>query len=203
MRSDLKSVEDKFSRLMEYAKRLDEFDKDWSHLKNQEDFSRVRELPIVQRQPLDALYAGGRQDALNLKNWFYELEDVSRYPTLSSFVDITSPAVQRALEGGAGVLANARDAYQLLGFEIWSVHQMFELAERQRVIAEAALRTLDAMKNTNLYKEERGESIVTGKSGMTINYNSFNTQSIIQSSGATLVASADTSQLFVSLRTKI
>lgn len=188
---------------MEYAKRLDDLDKDWSHLKNQEDFSLVWELPADQRQPLDALYAGGRQDALNLKNWFYELEDVSRHPTLSSFVDIMLPAVQRTLATSESVLANARNAYQSLESKIWSVSQMFELTNRQLAIAKAAADTLDSMRKTNLYKEERGEPTVPDKSHTTINYNSFNSQSIIQSSGATLTTSADTNLLFFNLRSKI
>lgn len=202
MRSDLKSVEDKVSRLMEYAKRLDELDKDWLHLKNQEDFSSVWELPATQRQPLEALYAGGRQDALNLKSWFYELDDVSRHPTLSSFVDVTLPAVQKTLATSESVLANARNAYQSLDSTIWSVSQMFELTNRQLDIARAAADTLDSMRKTNLYKEERGEPTVPDKSHTTIN-NSFNSQSIIQSSGASLVTSADTNLLFVNLRSKI
>lgn len=201
MRSDLKQIEDKVARIREYAKALGEFDRDWSHLKNQEDYSSVWHLPEPHKQPLDALYAEGRQDAVNLKNWFLELDNPALRPTLTSFVDDTLPALEETLEKSKARLEAAKSAHEELDRRFWSISQMLQLTEKQSKIVAAAIQVLQSMKNSNIYREERGESIALANPSIMIN--SYNTQSIIQSSGSSLVVSSNTVTLFAEIRAKI
>lgn len=201
MRSDLKQVEDKAARLREYAKTLDQLDRDWSHLRYQEDYRSIWQLPDEFRQPFDKLYAQGRQDAVNLKNWFWELDDPARRPTLSSFVDGILPTLEQSLEESKARVITAKAAHDSLDHKFWSVSQMLQLTEKQSNIIDASIKVLLSMKKSNLYREERGETIVPDKPSIMIN--SYNQQSIIQSPGSSLTVSANTTTLFAEIRTKI
>lgn len=203
MRSDLKQIEDKASRIFEYAKTLDELERQWSHLKNQEDYPATWKLPPALGEPIGNLYAGGRQDAINVKNWFLELDDPSQKPTLSSFVDTTLPALKRTIDETKIRLELAEIAHDKLDSKFWSVSQMIQLTIRQSDIISAAIRTLESMKNTNLYREEQGETVMLDKPSITINTNSYNTHSIIQSPNSTLSFNNENINIFANLKIKI
>ena len=202
MRSDLKEVEDKAYRLAEFAKKLRDLDRDWSHLKNQEDFPKVWALEKEHRHPIENLYAGGRQDAINLSCWFCELDDAAKHPTLKSFVDVMLPALERTVDDARTRVKVAKAAHEALENRFWSVVGMTTLTVDQISIAEASIATLNAMKRSKLYREESGEHVVTDQPSVVIT-NSYNTNSNINSNHSSVTVTQSTTDLFVKIRSAV
>ncbi len=88
IRDDFRSVETWLQRLLVYARALFDNNRgDWSHLRNQEDFSRVYSFPASERVPLENLYAHGRDLAVAMSDQLTRFNWIQEYPTLKSFVD--------------------------------------------------------------------------------------------------------------------
>ena len=202
MRSDLKQVEHQANRIAEHAKAFVEFSQRWSHLKNKEDFPRFGDLPQNQLLPIDSLYAEGSQDAINIKNWFWDLNDVTVHPNLKSFIDSTMPAVEKTIADATTRLAPAEQAHVETGRRYWSVSQMIELTKRQISVAQSSLSTMETLKRSSLYREENGEIVVNDRSVININTNSHNTNSNINSPHSSVQISSNES-IFVELSSAI
>lgn len=177
MRSDLRQVEDKASRIFEYADTFDSFDKDWSHLKNNEDYPQDWRLPPDEGRPINAIYANGRQDAINIKNWFWQLNSPEAHPTLKSFVDAILPALEFTLEQATATLESAKKAHSENDERYWSVGEMIKLTQKQVALIKSSIQTVQLLKASKLYREENGEEIMTDDKHIIINTNSYNNNS--------------------------
>lgn len=183
MRSDLKQVEDEVSRVFEYSNTFHSFDKDWSHLKNKEDYPQGWRLPPDEGVPIDAIYANGRQDAIDIKNWFWQLDSPEMHPTLKSFVDIMIPALESKLDHAIATLKDAEKAHSANGEKYWSVGEMIKLTRKQVGLINSSIQTVQRLKSSKLYREENGEKIMGEEKGVAININSHNNNSNINSQG--------------------
>ena len=186
MRSDLRQVEDEVSRIFEYANTFQLFDKDWSHLKNKEDYPQGWRLPPDEGGPIDSIYANGRQDAIDIKNWLWQLESPEIHPTLKSFVDIMIPALEKKLEQAVATLEDAEKAHSTNGKKYWSVGEMIKLTHKQVGLIKSSILTVQRLKSSKLYREENGEKIMDEEKGIAININSHNNNSNINSQSASV-----------------
>jgi hypothetical protein len=88
IRPDLQTAAHLLSRLVEYSKVFHNYNFDrWPHLKNNEDFKKVYELPWQQRSPLEDIYADGRNLAGFMATRLIEFNHAGIFPTLKSYVD--------------------------------------------------------------------------------------------------------------------
>lgn len=180
VRRDLESVAPHISRLLNIGLEFYKHDKDWVHLKNEEDFRFIVRIPAEKRYKVEAIYSTGRDMAIFMGSSLLEINtDFGRYPTLNSVVE----HFKKSWVYGAyspEILEEARQVCTDHGVELWSVGQMITLFNRQESLLEAVRSTLEMLKRSDLYKEENGEIIMkketsitlSGVSGSSININS-------------------------------
>ncbi|CAG9297454.1 hypothetical protein [Celerinatantimonas diazotrophica] len=180
IRKDLESVAPYISRLISVGEEFRAFDKDWSHLKNQEDFRFVSRVPYEKRHKVEAVYADGRDMAIYMYDALLSINsDFSRYPTLTAIVE----AFKNTWVYGSydpEVPNVASDVCVEHDVDLWSVKQMVALFKKQEQLLAAVRVTLQMLQNSDLYKMENGIPVmkqeaniqVSGNSGSSININS-------------------------------
>jgi hypothetical protein len=177
VRKDLEEVSPHIARLLSFAKEFTANNKDWSHLKNQEDFKFVHRVPDNDRHKVEALYCDGRDMAIYMAGTLAEINyDFSRFPTLTSIV-----------EGFDDIWVNgnydekvpdtAIEICKLHDVNLWSVNKMFHLFKRQEKLLAAIRGTLNILKASDLYKLENGIEIMS-KENTTINVSGISSSSI-------------------------
>lgn len=180
IRRDLESVAPYISRLLSVGEEFRAFDKDWSHLKNQEDFRFVSRVPYEERHKVEAVYADGRDMAIYMKDALLAINsDFSRYPTLTAIVEaFKSSWVYGNYDPEVPDVAKAVCAEH--DVDLWSVNQMVALFKKQEQLLAAVRVTLQMLQNSDLYNMENGKPImkqeanihVNGVLGSSININS-------------------------------
>ncbi|WP_312479437.1 hypothetical protein [Stutzerimonas nitrititolerans] len=180
IRKDLESVAPSISRLLSVGEEFRGFDKDWSHLKNQEDFRFISRVPHQERYKVEALYAGGRDMAIYMYDSLLSINyDFSRYPTLTAIIE----AFKNSWVYGnydQEVPDVAKATCEKHDVNLWSVNQMVALFKKQEQLLAAVRVTLQMLQDSDLYKMENGIKImkqeaninVSGVSGSSININS-------------------------------
>lgn len=184
IRRDLESIAPHISRLLFIGAEFSNNDKDWSHLKNQEDFRFVSRVPYEKRHKVETVYADGRGMAIYMKDALLSINhDFSRYPTLTSIVE----AFKNSWVYGnydPDVPNVAKNICLESDVDLWSVNQMVILFKKQEQLLAAVRVTLQMLQNSELYKMESGEPIM--KQEANIHLNGVSGSSInINSSGAT------------------
>lgn len=157
IRDDFKAVESFLSRLVQYARgfRTNNLEH-WSHLKNQEDFSRVYLMQNEFRFPFEGIYGDGRDLAVAMADRLVRFNDVNLFPTLTSFV--------QSFNGGwlfqINELESQSNAAKVLLARVsnppWAVERMIELFDEQIGLLRAAKQTIDSLRETDIYKWENG-----------------------------------------------
>ncbi|OEF01516.1 hypothetical protein A136_02410 [Vibrio crassostreae 9ZC13] len=185
VRKDLEEVSPHISRLLSFAKEFSANNKDWSHLKNQEDFKFVHRVPDHDRHKVEALYCDGRDMAMYMAGTLAEINyDFSRFPTLTSIVEGFD---EGRVNGNYDekVPDTAVEICKLHDVKLWSVDQMFHLFKRQEKLLSAIRGTLNILKASDLYKLENGIEVMS-KENTTINVSGISSSSInINSDSAT------------------
>lgn len=188
IRKDLEEVSPHIARLLSFANEFSANNKDWSHLKNQEDFRFIYRLPNSERPKVEALYCDGRDMAIYMGGTLAEINyDFSRFPTLTSIVE----GFDESWVSGnydETVPDTAIEICKLHDVNIWSVNQMFHLFKRQEKLLSAIRGTMNILKGSDLYKLENGIKImskdkatinVSGVSNSSININSDNSTALV------------------------
>lgn len=180
IRKDLDSVAPYISRLLSIGEEFRTFDKDWSHLKNQEDFRFVSMVPYEKRHKVEAVYADGRDMAIYMYDALLSINsDFNRYPTVTAIVE----AFKNTWVYGSydpEVPNVAKEVCAKHNVDLWSISQMVALFKKQEQLLEVVRVTLRILENSDLYKMENGIPImkqeaniqVSGNSGSSININS-------------------------------
>ncbi len=180
IRKDLESVAPYISRLLSVGEEFRSFDRDWSHLKNREDFRFVSRVPQQERHKVEAVYACGRDMAIYMYGSLLSInDDFSRYPTLTAIIE----AFKNSWVYGnydQDIPHVAKAICEKHHVNLWSVDQMVVLFKKQEQLLAAVRVTLQMLKNSDLYKMENGIAImrqeanihVSGVSGSSININS-------------------------------
>ncbi len=181
IRQDLESVAPHITRLLNIGMEFYNHDKDWVHLKNEEDFKFIYRVPSNERYKVEAIYSTGRDMAMYMGSYLLEINtDYGRFPTLNSVIEHFK---ESWVYGGYSpeIVSEARKTCTDHGIELWSVGRMIQLFQRQENLLEAVRSTFEILKRSDLYREENGEIIVknegialSGISGSSININSAN-----------------------------
>jgi len=159
LRSDFRGVEDLINRLREYAKQFATYNvRDWSHLKNREDFGGVYRLPLESRQPLENVYAHGRDLAIGMADVLERYGEVGMYPTFTSYVAGVEKSVESYLTEAREVIVGGEKTISGLSEHPWACAEMIRLYKIQvRILESLRDEWIPRAKNSGLYKEESGQ----------------------------------------------
>ncbi|HCT3566605.1 TPA: hypothetical protein OTU00_004781 [Escherichia coli] len=184
IRKDLESVAQYISRLLSIGYEFSRFDKDWVHLKNEEDFRFISRIPFATRNKVEAVYAEGRDMALYMSDELLSINsNFSKFPTLTAIIERFKDTWVYG-NYDSKVPNIAKKTCEENAVQLWSVEQMCSLFKKQEQLLAAVRITLQMLQDSDLYKMENGLPLmkqeanihVSGISGSSIN---------IHSSGAT------------------
>lgn len=184
IRKDLESVSSQISRLLSIGNEFRNFDRDWSHFKNKEDFHFLLRTPQDERNKIEVVYSDGRDMAIYMSDALLSINsDFGRYPTLTAIVD----GFNNSWVAGnydPNVPDIAKSTCEKHNINLWSVNKMIDLFKKQEDLLSAVRVTLGILRGSDLYKMENGQPIM--KQEANINVSGVSGSSIvINSSGAT------------------
>ncbi len=159
LRSDFSGVEDLINRLREYAKQFATYSRqEWSHLKNETNFSAVYKLPVGIRDPLERVYADGRDLAVGMAYLLRDFNEVGMHPTFKSFVASIEETVESYLAKARETIPKGEKALSISPEQPWACGQMLELYKTQvRILESLRDEWIPRAKDSRLYKEESGK----------------------------------------------
>lgn len=192
VRNDLRDVEGLISRLLSIGETFRKNDKDWSHLKNREDWYMIdRASDGRKKVQVERIYSDGRDMALFMSDALCSINhDFTKYPALTSIINgFKNTWVYSDLES---VLTAGRAAHDELQLNNWAFSQMATLFQGQIDLANAVRQTLDMLRATDLYKQENGLPVDKDKGTVTIQNVSHSAISV-NSSGVTQTITSDSS----------
>src|ERR1039458_9695951 len=166
IRPDFECVKTQLTRLLVYSEQADAFNiKDWSHLKNQEDFMNVYGLEPELRIAYENIYGDGRDLAVWISRHFSSFNDVGTFPTLKSYVESFQGSwVYQIIELKAQI-KQTRTLIEQNGSP-WAVRQMVGLFESEIAMLEAALDVIGELKISDLYLRETKNNATTPKASI-------------------------------------
>lgn len=170
IRKDFESVAPYIYRLAQIGNSFAEHNiQDWSHLKGREDFKDVYTLQQPRRLQFEELYAKGRDCAIGMSTLLSEFNNVSRCPTLSSYIDSLENSWANQIEPLQQFIYETKALAVTEGQSPWAVHSMIELFEDQLHLLNAVKNTISIIKQSHLYKLEKGEETMEKESSIKIN----------------------------------
>jgi hypothetical protein len=159
IRKDLKSAELFLNRLLEYSKVFDRYNiKDWSHLKNQEDFDRIYNFSDEERADIEKIYGTGRDIAVHMSFKLQAFNYADQYPTITSFINSFKDGWLDEFEILVNISKSAKIKAQSLKSCPWAVDQL-----------KAVKDTLNQLKTTDIFKIENGIDIMKENKGIVYN----------------------------------
>lgn len=196
IRKDFKPAELFIERLLKLAQAFEENDlRRWPHLKNHEDFDRIYSFQGFLRDPIEDIYKDGRDCAIAMSDKLRSFNYADDYPTLSAFVDSFECGWVYQVDLLLDVCQKAESAAASAPITVWAVGEMIDLFKDQLKMLEAVKNTLSLIKQTHLYKMEKGivpvdklESIHINAGGRVL-INSTDNSTNITVSNATLFVS--------------
>lgn len=157
LRADLKEVDAQISRLLAIGEAFRSKNRDWSHLKNKEDWGRnIYQIQDGLKQAkVERIYCDGRDMAGFMADALLSINfDITRYPTLTSIIErFKGGWVYSDLDP---VVEEAQRIHEELNLNCWAFNQMVSTFKEQQNLAKVVRQTLDQMKNSDLYKRENG-----------------------------------------------
>lgn len=169
IRKDFESASTFLFRLAGLGNQFRRFNADeWPHLKNREDFNRIYRLPDEQRYQLEELYAKGRDCAIFMGFRLNEFNDVGQFPSLVEYIDsfVTTWAYEH--EELQEFIKGIKSLADSLENPPWAVLRMIHVFEEQLRLLASVRQTIEFLKQTNLYKMEKGEVPVERESAINI-----------------------------------
>lgn len=158
IRKDFESVSTFLFRFAGIGEQFRRFDNnDWPHLKNREDFNRIYSLPDKERYPLEELYAKGRDCAGFMGSRLREFNDVGLFPSLAEYVDSFASTWAYEHEDLQEFIEGIKSLADSLKHPPWSVRRMIEVFEDQLRLLASVRQTIQLLKQTYLYRMEKGE----------------------------------------------
>jgi hypothetical protein len=162
IRSDFQPVSLLLNRLIEYAKAFREnFLEHWPNLKNKEDFERVYSLESDCRRTLEKIYSVGRELAGFMSESLVEFNYSKSFPTLKSFVDSFKGGWIYQIDKLENLSQAAKNKYSDLDSRPWAVGQMIILFDDQIKLLLSVKKTIEGIKEIDIYKWENGNSQLT------------------------------------------
>jgi hypothetical protein len=198
IRKDFESVATFIHRLaglgIQFARYNNE---DWPHLKNREDFQNIYRLPDKERVQLEELYAKGRDCASFMGSRLREFNDVGQFPSLAEYVDAFDRTWVNERDDLQEFIVKIKSIAEGLERTPWAVGRMIDVFEDQLRLLASVRQTIDLLKQSNLYKIEKGEAPVEKEAN--INIGSINGKVNINSIDNSTNISIDSSSIFSGL----
>jgi hypothetical protein len=169
IRKDFESVATFIHRLAGLGEKFSHYNnQDWPHLKNREDFQRVYRFADKERIQFEDLYAKGRDCAGFMGSRLREFNDVGQFPSLAEYIDSFDHSWVNHRAELQAFIDNIRVITDSLEHPPWAVSRMIEVFADQLRLLASVRKTLDLLKQTNLYRIEMGEAPVEKESNITI-----------------------------------
>ncbi len=157
IRGDFKEVEGHVSRLLAIGEEFRSKDRDWSHMKNREDWGRnlYKITDGRKRSIFERLYCDGRDMGLFMSEALCSINyDITTYPTITSVTEeLDGSWIDLDLDHVVEDAQEVVDEYEL---NCWAFDQMVVIFKDQQRLAKVVRNTLDLLKETDLYKLENG-----------------------------------------------
>lgn len=152
IRKDFEGAGPGLFRLVVLAETFADNDDDWSHLKNQEDFVDIYQMPRPIKEAFEKVYAEGRELAGAMARDLVAFNDPRRYPTLGSYLAM----MDKWMPHLAGVEAIGRAAHEAeAGVTApWAARRMLALFDRQLDMFREALRVAGRLRESSLFRWE-------------------------------------------------
>lgn len=183
VRTDLREVEGYIHRLLSIGQDFGEKDREWGHLKNKEDWSRVYSISDADaRAAVEKIYGTGRDMAIFMSRELSAINtDFGRYPTLTSILEQFAQTwvYSEELES---ISSTSRAAAQSVGFENYALAKMLETFDEQVRLLTVVRDTFKILRDTDLYRQEN-QLPARPPSGSVILQNVSNSQVAVQSQG--------------------
>lgn len=158
IRKDLEPVSQYLQRLMTYGEVFHRNNvKEWSDLCYQQDFEKIYQLNFEDRNPLEEIYATGRDLAVHMSHKLEAFNYAEDYPTLTSYIESFSTGWLTEIDVLEKISQTAKDKCSELGSYPWAIKMMIVLFDKQVDLLRTIQTTLDIMKTSDLYKIENGE----------------------------------------------
>lgn len=158
IRADFKEVECLLNKLVECSNAFNMYEKDWVHLKNNEDFSEIYNFPHSDRLPLEDIYAKGR----GLSCISYELIQFNYsdyFATLTLFIDSIEPLID--IDHYKLVSQQAKNQCLALNNIPYATKIMIELFDKQITLLSHIKQVINSLKESEVYKWENGKHQIT------------------------------------------
>ena len=170
IRNDLKTAEMFLNRLLEYSKAFSRYNrKDWSHLKNREDYDRVYDLSDDVRYDLEKIYSTGRDISICMSSMLQDFNYADQYPTITSFINSFKGTWLDDFDTLENISKKGKIRSQELKNCPWAVDEMIRLFDRQLDLLKAVKNTLNQLKTTDIFKIENGIDIMKDNQGIVYN----------------------------------
>jgi hypothetical protein len=155
IRPDFKEAEPQLQQFVVFADAFQRFNfQEWPALKNNSDFELVYRLDFAASNQLQAIYADGRDVAVNMSSKLLAFNWPTEFVTLKSYVDSFKPDswVYDTARLSKQV-ADAENTARSLGSKAPSIMgQMFALFRKQIEMLDAVRGTLGMLKTSKLYQ---------------------------------------------------
>lgn len=171
IRKDLLEISDLLQRLIVFSGVFwKNNSKVWPYLKNREDFHRVYALKDEHRYPLEEVYATGRDIAGYMSMQLTLFNEPDIYPTLTSFINSFKGSWLDKIDQLKKITKKAHNISEELKNCPWAVGRMIKLFNDQLDMFKPIKRSLDILRETDLFKRENGEAVMEeAKGGDTFN----------------------------------
>ena len=198
IRKDFESVATFIHRLVGLGIEFARYDNEiWPHLKNREDYQNIYQLPDKERVQLENLYAKGRDCAGFMGSRLREFNDVGQFPSLSEYVDAFDKTWVNEGDDLQEFIVKTKSIAEGLERKPWAVGRMIDIFEDQLRLLASVRQTVDFLKQSNLYKIEKGEVPVEKETS--INISSINGKVNINSTDNSTNISFDSSSIYSGL----
>jgi len=155
IRLDFKSIEEPIFRLYKIGETFKENRFHWTHYKNREDFDMIYSLEGKYSSIFSELYARGAKYAHLYYEKLSNINNISYYPDLSSFVSIKD-SVKRDIANIEEIIDLTEKNYKTDDVKSYSVSSMLGLNYEQLEMLKTIFRTIGILENSKLFKEEQG-----------------------------------------------
>lgn len=172
IRKDFESVTTFINRLAVLGMQFSSYNKeDWPYLKNREDFGTIYDLPDDERIQLEELYSKGRDCAIFMGYHLLAFNDVGQFPSLAEYLDSFDQTWVNERDDLQTFLSKIKKIMDSLENRPWAIGRMIEIFDDQIRLLTSVRQTLDILKQTNLYKIEKGDATVDKEFNIKIGYN--------------------------------
>lgn len=169
IRKDFESAETYLYRLFGIGDAFRRFaTEDWSHLKNQEDFERVYRMDHPLRNTFESLYCDGRDMAYYMADHLRMFNSMVDFPSMMSYVESFERNWCANVDDHTQRYADLQQHVDKPGTP-WAVRQMIGLWEKQIKLLREVNSMINLLKQTDIYRVEKGEIKVTDLNKQNVN----------------------------------